>query len=182
MLNYYNIVINGDLTTDVWNGSTKSTDRFSIDITDILDSCNNVSFVATGSTILALPQIIVIEYNLTVGIDSVKTEYTSVPSVYAGTNNTFTVTVSSSRDAKATLILYADGVPVDTIEANLTNGTNTILLTDQTIRPIDETTVNGAENHYVHYDVLLDYNGYYDLKELESVPNNPNFDEKVILI
>ena len=41
------------------------------------------------------------------------------------------------------------------LKNNPSNGTNTIYLTDPTIRPIDETTVNGANNTKVQYEVII---------------------------
>ena len=162
-----NIIVNREEFVDVWSGDSKTTDLIFSDVTDLVKTgFNDISFVATGSTILALPQMIVVDTNLTLSIDSVATEYTSVPCVYAGTNNTFTVKISSNKDVKATVTLYADGIPVDSIDANLTNGTNTVLLTDPVIMPIDETTVSGANNHKVNYTVVVDHNGYADFAEL----------------
>ncbi len=62
---------------------------------------------------------------------SLKTEYTSVPSAYAGTNNTLTVTVNTNKAGKYTLRLLADNVLVSEIEQDLISGSNT-LLTDPT--------------------------------------------------
>lgn len=86
---------------------------------------------------------------------SLKTEYTSVPSAYAGTNNTLTVTVNTNKAGKYTLRLLADNVLVSEIEQDLISGSNTVLLTDPTIRAVDETTVNGATNNKVNYTVSL---------------------------
>ena len=90
---------------------------------------------------------------------SLKTEYTSVPSAYAGTNNTLTVTVSTNKAGKYTLRLLADNVLVSEIEQDLISGSNTVLLTDPTIRAVDETTVNGATNNKVNYTVSLIFEG-----------------------
>ena len=81
-----------------------------------------------------------------------------MPTCYAGTNNTLTATISSSIAGEFEITLWADDEAVDTMMVNLTEGTNTVLLTDPTIRPIDEKTVNGAENEIVTYAVDLTYN------------------------
>ena len=152
-----NIIVNGKQFADVWSGTSSTTDLFTADISDILKPSNNISFVATGSTILALPQIIVADSGISLSIDSVKTEYTSVLTAYAGTNNTLTVDFSNDKSGEYHFDLYADGVLVDSIKVNLTNGTNTVSLTDPTIRPVDETTVNGANNTKVEYTVCATY-------------------------
>ena len=54
-----NIIINGKKYVDVWNGTSSTTDLFTADITDCVAKNNNISFVSTGATILALSQIIV---------------------------------------------------------------------------------------------------------------------------
>ena len=156
-----NIIVNGKVFEDVWDGTTKTTDLFTAEITDVVADSNNVSFVATGSTILALPQIIVVDTGVAISVDSIKTEYTSVPTAYAGTNNTLTVTVSTNKDGEYDIYLF-DGVKeVNKVNMTLTNGSNTILLTDPTIRPIDETTENGANNTVVTYSVLVNIDNYY---------------------
>jgi hypothetical protein len=165
-----NIVFNGDVYENVWSGTSSTTDLFTADITDSIAKENNVSFVATGSTILALPQIIVADTGIAASVDSIKTEYTSVASAYAGTNNTLTVAVTSQNEGKYIISLYADDELVDSIEVNLTNGTNTVLLTDPTVRPVDETTVNGANNTKVTYEVTINYNDFEVASKNITVP------------
>ena len=53
------IVFNGQTYENVWNGTGSTTDLYTIDITGSVKASNNISFVATGATILALQQIIV---------------------------------------------------------------------------------------------------------------------------
>ena len=151
-----NIVVNGKTFEDVWNGTTKTTDLFTADISDVATGFNSVSFVATGSTILALPQIIVTSV---VSVDvSSKTEYTSVPTCYAGTNNTLTVTLNTNKAGKYVVELYADGFLVATSEVELdANVPKSVLITDPTIRPIDNTTVSGADCNYVDYKIVAKY-------------------------
>lgn len=152
-----NLIVNGNEFTDIWSGTSSSTELFTANITDIATNENNITFVATGSTILALPQFIVADYGYSYSIDSVKTEYTSVPTCYAGTNNTLTVTITSNIEGEFKIGLWTGEQYVDTVIANLTKGTNTVLLTDPTIRPIDETTVNGADNNEVTYIIDAKY-------------------------
>ena len=150
-----NIIVNGNEFVNVWNGTSSTTDLFTTDVTNIISDFTNISFVATGSTILALPQFIVGDVGYSFSVDSIKPEYTSVPSAYAGTNNTLTVTVSTDIAGEFEANLWADDELVDTIMVNLTEGTNTIVLTDPTIRPINQNTVNGADNDKVTYLVDL---------------------------
>ena len=121
------------------------------------------------------------------------TEYSKT--CYAGTNNTITVTVNTNKKANYKINLKVDGEIVDTVEKNLTEDTETLLLTDPTIRPVDETTVNGANNTQVNYTVelLLDdelvnseelivpvlYNGNLG-KDLEYPAVNDTIDKYVI--
>ena len=78
---------------------------------------------------------------------------------FAGTNNTLTVTLSASKAGKYVVRLYADGGVVNETEVELTTSSKDIFITDPTIRPVDETTVNGAENKNVNYTVELLLNG-----------------------
>ena len=151
-----NIIVNGKAFEDVWNGTSKTTDLFTADISDVATGFNDISFVATGSTILALPQIIVATL---IDVDvSAKTEYTSVPACYAGTNNTLTVTLDANKNATYLVELYADDFLVASSEVELdANVPKTILITDPTIRPIDNTTVSGADNNVVDYKVAVKY-------------------------
>jgi hypothetical protein len=81
-----------------------------------------------------------------------------------------TVAVTSQNEGKYIISLYADDELVDSIEVNLTNGTNTVLLTDPTVRPVDETTVNGANNTKVTYEVTVNYNDFEVASKNITVP------------
>lgn len=93
--------------------------------------------------------------NITADV-SFNTEYTSVPTCYAGTSNALTVKANSNFNGKYAVELLADGKIVNTTEIDL-DGKNqaTFMLTDPTVRPIDETTVNGADNRKVTYLVNM---------------------------
>ena len=101
---------------------------------------------------------------------AVATEYTGVPSAYAGTNNTLTVTVSASKAGKYVLKLLADGVVVNETEVDLTNTASPVLLTDPTIRAVDESTVNGKDHKKVNYTVELLLNDTTVNSTIISVP------------
>ena len=127
------------------------------DVTNLMDKSKNttVNVAATGSSLRnSLSVLTINEIQSSV---SVATEYSN--NVYAGTNNTLTVTVSASKDGKYVVKLFADGVVVNETEVTLTDAAAPVLLTDPTIRAVDETTVNGAENKKVNYTVELLLNG-----------------------
>ncbi|WP_296873819.1 DUF3344 domain-containing protein [uncultured Methanobrevibacter sp.] len=119
----------------------------------------NVAYAGTSAYGSIKNVLSVLTVNSLITDLSLKTEYTSVPSAYAGTNNTLTVTVSTNKAGKYTLRLLADNVLVSEIEQDLISGSNTVLLTDPTIRAVDETTVNGATNNKVNYTVSLIFEG-----------------------
>ena len=98
---------------------------------------------------------------------SLATEYTNT--CYAGTNNTITVNVNSNKAGRYTIELFADGVLVNSTEIDV-DGAATLLLTDQTIRPVDETTVNGANNTKVLYAVDLKYGENVVAQANKTVP------------
>ncbi|WP_407424168.1 DUF3344 domain-containing protein [Methanobrevibacter sp.] len=101
---------------------------------------------------------------------SLTPEYYSVPSAYAGTNNTLTIKVKTSKEGNYTINLLADDVNVDGADVALVQGDNTVFLTDPTIRPIDESTVNGAENNIVKYTAELYYGEDVINSEEISIP------------
>lgn len=127
--------------------------------------------------------------NITADV-SLASEYANT--CYAGTNNTLTVNVNANFAGRYLIELLADGSVVNSTEVDL-DGSNQIalLLTDQTVRPVDATTVNGANNKMATYcinvklgDVIVGsanktvpvlYNGNlgkdlaYDAKYIEDV-------------
>ena len=89
--------------------------------------------------------------NITADV-SFNTEYTSVPTCYAGTNNTLTVRASSNFAGRYVIELFADGKLLNSSEVDLDDAEeSTLLLTDPTVRAVDETTVNGADNKKITY-------------------------------
>ena len=89
---------------------------------------------------------------------SLSPEYIEIPCTYAGTNNTLSIKVTTIA-GKYTIKLLADGYVVNQTEIDLNDGANTLLLTDSTIRPVDEFAVNGCENRKVNYTVEVYSNG-----------------------
>ena len=56
-----NIIFNGNNINNVWRGNSSSLEMFKLDITNDIEKNNLLFFEATGATILALHQIIVVE-------------------------------------------------------------------------------------------------------------------------
>ena len=151
-----NIVFNGNNYENVWSGTDKTSNIKELDVTGKIKDKNSVSFVATGSTILALHQIMVLTKNLDdIEITSITPEYTSVPSAYAGTNNAITFKIEALKEAKFNVTLLADGKAVNSTEVSLVAGSNTFMLIDPTIREVDASTVNGAVNKKVNYTIQV---------------------------
>ncbi len=146
-----NVIFNNKTFSNVWRGTSVSTSLFKTDISDLIKENNNMSFVATGSTIMALPFFVVTSNNITdVAIES--TEYKNI--CYAGTNNTLTVVVNTNNANYYSIKLYADSNLVNTTIVYL-SGTNKVFITDPIIRDIDVNTVHGKNNAKVNYTVEL---------------------------
>ena len=90
---------------------------------------------------------------------SINPEYANVPCAYAGTNNTLTFKVKTSKEGNYDLRLFADGTEIYDGEVALAKGENTIQLTDPAIRAVDASTVNGAKNKQVTYLAELSLDG-----------------------
>ncbi|WP_407394160.1 DUF3344 domain-containing protein [Methanobrevibacter sp.] len=131
-----------------WDVSSKITEGQSTEVLSMYAGTSAYGSLKNVLTVLKLQ-------SKTVAADvSLATEYTSVNTCYAGTNNTLTIKANANKQGKYLIELLADGSVVDSTEVEL-DGENetTLLLTDPTIRPIDETTVNGANNTQVTYAV-----------------------------
>ncbi|WP_297982177.1 DUF3344 domain-containing protein, partial [uncultured Methanobrevibacter sp.] len=151
-----NLIINGEEFADVWNGSSNSVGDYVVDLNGSIKQSNNVSFVATGSTILALEQFVVVSKF----VPSVKVELSSEYSgaVFAGVSNALKVNLTNEGKGKSTFVvdLYADGKKVNSSEVSVDAASSELLyLGDGTIRPVTADTVNGANNKKVNYTVLV---------------------------
>ncbi|MEE1129365.1 MAG: DUF3344 domain-containing protein [Methanobrevibacter sp.] len=151
--------LNGEFLSDV--GVHKSGNYYQLnqwDLTKQLNARNTellVSYAGTssyGSIKNVLSVLVAQPFETDV---SLATEYANT--CYAGTNNTVTATVKTNKNGNYSVQLLADGVVVDSIDATLNEGDNTLLLTDPTVRAVDETTVKGANNTKVNYTVQLIY-------------------------
>ena len=169
--NYADLVFNGETTKNIFpSGKSYVTSYYTLDVTDKIKDVNSVSVVgASKNTFLTLHQIMVLTKNVDDVEISLKTEYTSTPSAFAGTNNTLTVTIDVVKSGKYTVKLLADNTVVNETEIDLNTGSNTVLLTDPTIRSVDNTTVNGAEHKKVNYTVEVALDGAVNSASI-SVP------------
>ena len=129
------------------------------DVTNLLNSSKDTILNVANNGASVKNVLSVLTINDIKSSMAVATEYTSVPSAFAGTNNTLTVTISTSKVGKYVVKLYADGVVVYETEEILGSTSVPILLTDPTIRAVDNSTVNGADNKKVNYTVELLLNG-----------------------
>ncbi len=131
------------------------------DVTKLMDVSKNTSFNVAyagtssyGSIKNALSVLRIYDIQSSIGLT---TEYSKT--AFAGTNNTLNVTVDASKSGKYLVRLFADGKIVDEAEVNIIDTPASVFLTDPTIRPVDDTTVKGANNPKVNYTVELLLNG-----------------------
>ncbi|WP_298501607.1 DUF3344 domain-containing protein [uncultured Methanobrevibacter sp.] len=151
-----NIIYNGVENVNVWNDTSNSLSFVYYVFNETAPEINNISFVATGSTILALNQMIFTAKENVAADVSLATEYANT--CFAGTVNVVTIDVKANKPTNYTVELLADGGVVNSTVVAL-DGANktTVMLTDPTVRPVDETTVSGANNTKVNYAVNVKY-------------------------
>ena len=87
-------------------------------------------------------------------------EYTSVPSIYAGNANYFQLDIENTSEVAGTNVLasvYVDDVLVwsETVDNIPAGETVNLDVVDPTIRPVDENTVIGHDNKEAVYKVVL---------------------------
>ncbi|WP_288578791.1 DUF3344 domain-containing protein [uncultured Methanobrevibacter sp.] len=71
-----NIVFNGEIKSDVWNKTSNSIDYYTFNTDDLTKDNNTVFFQSTGSTILALHQILVVEReNIQLAVEDLEKYY-----------------------------------------------------------------------------------------------------------
>ncbi|WP_342764418.1 DUF3344 domain-containing protein [uncultured Methanobrevibacter sp.] len=189
-----NLMVNGKEYTDVWNGTSQSLEMFMTDA-DVISDEINVYFEATGSTILGLHQMVVVESDFVSVINDLKPEYSGT--VYAGVENNLTLTVTNeaSKLENATVDVLVDGDKLESydIDSLATAESKIIAVIDPTIRPVTAQTVNGNDNEKVNYTVIIKdadgniidetnytfvvlYNGYLG-KDFEYPKAEPNLRE-----
>ena len=156
------LVINGDVASNVWSGTSETFDMYeaSVEAGSIA-----VDFVSTGSTILALHQMVLVQNALPGAEITLTSEYTSVPSIYAGVVNNLTLKVTNngiadSEDVLVNVFIGDELVGSQTITDYAVGETYTLNIVDSTIRPVTENTINGNNNENVVYTVVVeDANG-----------------------
>ena len=189
-----NLMVNGKEYTDVWNGTSQSLEMFMTDA-DVISDIINVYFEATGSTILGLHQMVVVESDFVSVINDLKPEYSGT--VYAGVENNLTLTVTNeaSKLENVTVDVLVDGDKLESydIDSLATAESKIIAVIDPTIRPVTAQTVNGNDNEKVNYTVIIKdadgniidetnytfvvlYNGYLG-KDFEYPKAEPNLRE-----
>ena len=189
-----NLMVNSKEYTDVWNGTSQSLEMFMTDA-DVISDEINVYFEATGSTILGLHQMVVVESDFVSVINDLKPEYSGT--VYAGVENNLTLTVTNeaSKLENATVDVLVDGDKLESydIDSLATAESKIIAVIDPTIRPVTAQTVNGNDNEKVNYTVIIKdadgniidetnytfvvlYNGYLG-KDFEYPKAEPNLRE-----
>ena len=189
-----NLMVNDKEYTDVWNGTSQSLEMFMTDA-DVISDIINVYFEATGSTILSLHQMVVVESDFVSVINDLKPEYSGT--VYAGVENNLTLTVTNeaSKLENATVDVLVDGDKLESydIDSLATAESKIIAVIDPTIRPVTAQTVNGNDNEKVNYTVIIKdadgniidetnytfvvlYNGYLG-KDFEYPKAEPNLRE-----
>jgi len=152
-----NLMVNDANYSDVWSGTSSSLEMFMTDV-DMDDSgIINVYFEATGSTILGLHQMVVVESDSISASSNLKPEYSGT--VYAGVENTLTLTVTNDGKPLENVIVdvLVDGEELDSfvIDSLTTAESNVTVVVDPTIRPVTAQTVNGNDNEKVNYTVIL---------------------------
>ena len=151
-----NLIVNNKTFSDVWNGTSNSVDEYIVDLSSSIKQSNNVSFVATGSTILALEQFIVTEKYVPSAKANLTSEYSGT--VFAGTNNVLKLNLTNEGKDKNTFVVefFVDGSKVNSSEIEINSGADEILyLTDDKIRPVTKDTVNGVATTKVNYTVKV---------------------------
>ena len=183
---------NDKIYQNIWENSTGTNyhGAFEADVLDLLKTTNHLKFISTGGTILALQNILVLEYPIIREKTQIiiQTEYPNT--AYAGTNNTLTINIKVNESDLYTIKLLTDNVETATLTQELAETWMKFTLTDKTSRPIDETTVSGANNKRINYTIQLFkndnlvanstitvpllYNGYLG-KDYEYITSNQEF-------
>ena len=149
------LIVNGEEFADVWNGSSNSVNDFVVVMNDVKES-NNVSFVAKGSTILALEQILVVSKFAPSVSANLTSEYSGA--AFAGTDNVLKLNLTNIGHGKSTYLVdfYVDGKKLNRSEISLGSGaSDVLLLIDDTIRPVTADTVNGVSTKKVNYTAVV---------------------------
>ena len=141
------IVVNGERDDNVWN-TTVDTNQINIyakDISKTLKDSNDVSVILKNNMFTTLEQIIVTStvVNPSATVSAVTERNNGgIDIVYAGTFNQITATVNTDKHGVYTVKLLADGKEVYSVNTTLSVGSNKVTLIDDTVRPVDASTVS----------------------------------------
>ena len=146
-----NLIVNGETFSDVWNGTSNSVDEYIVDLGSSIKQSNDVSFVATGSTILALEQFIVFKSpaaknsaDLQKLIDTARagstlnlgnTSFADIANVNITKNLTITGGIISGKDGEAIFVVPAKSaggpnkVNITGVNFKLNNGSTVVKAT-----------------------------------------------------
>ena len=158
---------NGKKFNSIWSSysSDNTCFAYAANVTDVISENNDAWYLTDlnrMTTVVVYEQILVVTRadKLPTAETTVKSEYTSVPTVYAGVNNTITVTVKntgvSARDVVVTLKIGDEVIGTETLANYVAGETYTLTFVDTTIRPVTENTVNGNNNEYMNYTVVVE--------------------------
>ena len=128
MSNYGNLVFNGENYTNIWSGASYATQVYTLDITNSIKNSNNISFVATGGSILALQQIIVVTKNVKVEPKNDTTPVTPVtPIIKKATKITAKKATFKAKKKvkKYSITLKAGKTPVKNVQVTIKIGKKT---------------------------------------------------------
>ena len=129
-----NIIVNEAIFNNVWNKTSKSIDYYTIDMDLFTFDSNKIYFQSTGSTILALQDILVVEFEKITPELNVKAE-----SIIVGEN--LTVDVSLPADA-------AGEVSIGDRVVSLVDGKASFVISDLPVGPYTFTVVYSGDEKY----------------------------------
>lgn len=187
-------MLNGKFLTDpeYKSGSYYKYNKW--DVTDYFSSSRRTEFIGIGAegaygvshkqslaVLVAKPGVVSASVSLKTERNGKVYSDTSIPIAYPGLSNKVTITVTTNKNGKYVVKLLADGVEVNSTEVYLTAGSKPVELIDNTIRPINDSSVyTGRSGTYdkVNYtvqlflkdeslnnasiDAVLLYNGYFN--------------------
>ena len=168
-----NIIVNDAIFNNVWNRTKESIDYYVIDMNLVILDSNEIYFQSTGSTILALQDILVVEFEKITPQMNVKAE-----SILVGENLTIEVTLPNDATGNVSMddmvVSLVDGkasfVKSDLTVGNYTftvkysgddkynptNKTTTITVFDKEPEKITPVLYVDAEDIYVGEDLIID--------------------------
>ena len=167
-----NLSFNGKEFNKIWSGysSDNTCFAYAADVTDVIGEDNDAWYLTNPksmTTVVVYEQVLVVTKEKQVpGAEiSLASEYTSVPSIYAGVVNNLTLKVTNngvadSEDVLVNVFIGDELVGSQTIADYVAGETYTLNFIDSTIRPITENTIVGNNNENVVYTVVVeDANG-----------------------